>query len=323
MNGIFIISLDFELYWGLVGLKTIERYKQELLGTWKAIPLILELFKKYKIHATWGIVGFLFFKNKGELFNNLPKIKPNYKKQKISPYNFLKSSIFLNYIDDFFFAPSLINMISNTKYQEIASHTFSHYYCLEKGQDIRSFEEDIKSFKKIAIRKNFDIQTIIFPRNQINYEYLYLIRDVGIKAFRDTYPHWIYRQNKTKFSKIFKFLRFLDSYICISGRNTYQINKINNFFIYNIPVSQYLFPYSNKLRIFENVRLNRILKNLFYAATNKEIYHLWWHPHSFGTNLKANLNFLEKILKYFAYLRKEFNMKSYNMKELINFINKK
>ena len=52
------------------------------------------------------------------------------------------------------------------------------------------------------------------------------------------------------------------------------------------------------------------------AAKNNEIYHLWWHPHNFGDNLKGNLKDLEELFIHFEKCKKDFGFKSLNMKEI-------
>ena len=66
-QGIFIISLDFELNWGVHDVFPLERYGENLLGAREAIPRMLELFQRFDIHATWATVGMLYFENKKEL----------------------------------------------------------------------------------------------------------------------------------------------------------------------------------------------------------------------------------------------------------------
>ena len=61
-QGVFVVSLDFELYWGVRDKLNIEQYGDNLLGVRKAIPEILRVFENSNIHATWATVGFLFFK---------------------------------------------------------------------------------------------------------------------------------------------------------------------------------------------------------------------------------------------------------------------
>ena len=66
-KGKFVISLDFELMWGMRDKKTLEQYGENIIGVHAVIPRLLELFTSYNIEATFSTVGFLFFKNKSEL----------------------------------------------------------------------------------------------------------------------------------------------------------------------------------------------------------------------------------------------------------------
>ena len=63
MAGTMIVSLDFELFWGLLEEMNLEDYRQNVLGGRAAIPRLLELFQQYDIHATWATVGFMFAEN--------------------------------------------------------------------------------------------------------------------------------------------------------------------------------------------------------------------------------------------------------------------
>ena len=54
------------------------------------------------------------------------------------------------------------------------------------------------------------------------------------------------------------------------------------------------------------------------AAMKGKIYHLWWHPHNFGKNMKQNFSFLEKIICHYEQLAKKYDMKSLNMKDILN-----
>ena len=44
--GILIVSLDFELFWGMQDSHTLSEYEDHVLGGRKAIPRLLELFQK-------------------------------------------------------------------------------------------------------------------------------------------------------------------------------------------------------------------------------------------------------------------------------------
>ena len=75
-DSLFVISLDFELFWGVRDKRTIDEYGKNILGVRKAIPCILECMIENDIHATWATVGFLFFDSKDELVEFLPEKNP-------------------------------------------------------------------------------------------------------------------------------------------------------------------------------------------------------------------------------------------------------
>jgi hypothetical protein len=84
----------------------------------------------------------------------------------------------------------------------------------------------------------------------------------------------------------------------------------------NIPSSRFLRAYNQTLHLFEWLKLRRIKKAMTYAAENKLVYHLWWHPENFGRNLEKNLKLLEDILEHYTYLRKTYDFQSITMGEL-------
>lgn len=317
-KGAFAISLDFELYWGVRDKRSIQQYKNNLQGVHEAIPQLLHLFEKYNIHATWAIVGFLFYKNIKELKIDIPNSLPNYLNEKLSPYKQMNQ---LSMIDpDFLFASELINQIIALPGQEIGSHTFSHYYCLESGQSIDDFYEDLIASKKIAARNNIEIKSLVFPRNQWNSKYLSVLNMLNIKCFRGNEIGWMYRASKDESQHNFKrAFRLLDAYFNISGHNVYNFEECIKEKPYNFPSSRYLRPYSKSLSFFDKWKLNRIKRSMTYAAKNNRIFHLWWHPHNFGVNIDENIKFLSQIILHFQVLKDKYGMESLNMGELSDF----
>jgi peptidoglycan/xylan/chitin deacetylase (PgdA/CDA1 family) len=316
-NGALIISLDFELYWGVHDVITIDDYRANLLGVRTVVPALLKLFDEYRIHATWAIVGFLFCETRDELIRALPERKPHYIDPRLSPYPHIKHIGRNEHEDPFHYAPSLIKLIAASPHQEIGSHTFSHYYCLEKGQDKEAFRADLEAAKKITSRYRTSLESLVFPRNQFNKEYLSVCKDVGITAYRGNERSWMYRaKSKEDESWFRRGVRLADAYIDISGHNCFSPEDLRLELPLNIPSSRFLRPYSKRLRILEPLRLRRILSDLTYAAKNGLFYHLWWHPHNFGADTEENLSFLKKILNHCANMKETYGMESLSMSEL-------
>src|SRR5437588_7208923 len=107
-----VISLDFELYWGVRDHLELNAYKENILGVRQAVPALLELFAGYGIHATWATVGFLFCRNREEILASVPDLKPHYVDGRLSPYDSIGEVGASESDDPFHYAPSLIAMIA-------------------------------------------------------------------------------------------------------------------------------------------------------------------------------------------------------------------
>jgi peptidoglycan/xylan/chitin deacetylase (PgdA/CDA1 family) len=316
-RGLFVISLDFELHWGVRDKLRVRDYRENLLGVREVVPALLKLFTKFGIHATWATVGFLFFESKSELLRNLPQKQPYYLRRKLSPYASLTQIGESERDDPFHYAPSLIRQIAATSTQEIATHTLSHYYCLERGHDKEAFRADVAAALKVAREKHgITIRSIVFPKNQVERDSLLVCRDLEIMAYRGTPTSWLYTPRSDEHElTIRRGLRLLDSYIPISGTNAYDLTKQVGALPCNVPASRFLRARLPAQRGFEPLRLRRITNDLTVAAEEKRLYHLWWHPHDFGARPKENLAFLSRILERFATLRQQHDMQSVTMLE--------
>jgi len=321
-NGKFVISLDFELMWGVRDKKNIINYGDNIRGVHEVIPKTLEIFSKYNIKATFSTVGLLFFETKKELIESIPKVKPKYTLSNLTPFGQYLNNIGSNYeVDKYHFAPDLIKEIQKYPEQEIGTHTFSHYYCLEHGQNEFEFKADLESAIVIAKKYNITLTSLIFPRNQANDDYLKLCLELGIFCYRGTEHSWLYKaKNGGEETKLRRMLRLLDAYVNISGHNCYSDMYLKSKMPVDIPSSRFLRPYSKKLRFFDKLRLNRIKSGMTYAAQNNLTYHLWWHPHNFGINQNENFVFLEKILQHYDELNKKYNFQSITMSNLAQII---
>lgn len=321
--GILVISLDFELHWGLRDLVPLHRCRDRLLGARQAVLSMLEIFSKYEIHATWATVGFLFCSSRDQLLQYLPQKRPQYVQAELSPYPFIETGgVGIDEQDDpFHYAASLVKQILLTPHQRMATHTFSHYYCLEKGQQPDDFDHDLAAAVRVALASGIKIESIVFPRNQCNPSYLPLCRKHGIQVYRGNPPHWMYQASSGQSeSWVKRGMRLLDSYVKITDENCYHPQELAGNEPINIPASRFLRPYNQPLKWLEPLRLRRICRSMEHAARNGLIYHLWWHPHNFGRELPENLAALRTLLDEYARLAKMYGMISLNMEELAEYL---
>lgn len=317
MPGTLIVSLDFELFWGMLDVCPLEKYQNNVLGGRKAIPQLLELFQKHGIHATWAAVGFLFAENYEEVRRYFPENKPGYANEKLNAYREFAKIGKNEQEAPCFYAPSLLEKIAAVPGQEIGSHTFSHYYCREAGQTPEQFAEDLAAAKAIAGDRGYDLTSVILPRNQCEPEYTDILRQAGFTAYRDEENDWIY--NKVKSGLLFKVLRTLDMYLPLTGQGGYTPKCENG--IWNLTGSRMFRPIRPCLPL-EGLKLRRIKRQMLHAAKNGLTFHLWWHPHNVGVRTEEHLKQLDEIFSYYEELKETYGMRSLNMREAAESLSK-
>jgi peptidoglycan/xylan/chitin deacetylase (PgdA/CDA1 family) len=319
--GALIISLDFELHWGVRHISPVHgSYRHNLVGEWTVVPRMLGMFREYEIAATWATVGFLFARTRDELEALSPVIRPQYADVSLSPYD---EPIGNSESEDLLhFAPSLIEAIRTTPRQEVATHTFSHYYCCEPGQNRETFAADLKSALAIAEQRGVRIRSIVFPQNQHNPEYDDLLIDAGIICYRGSQRSWMYRfSRKTRETPWKRAARLVDAHMNLSGPQTHRWEELVNgrARICNLPASFFLRPFAPRFRHLQELHFDRIARSLRRAAAQGEVIHIWWHSHNFGVHQQRNFDFLRRLLEEFALQRETYGMQSMSMAEAATF----
>jgi hypothetical protein len=190
---------------------------------------------------------------------------------------------------------------------------------------VEAFRSDLESAVRIADKYGIKLNTIVFPKNQIIKEFLDVLPEKGIKVYRGTEIGWMYSRVRyiegSITDRICRTLRrsarFLDTYIPLSGTNTYSINELSfeSGKPIRIPASFFLRTFDPRLMIFDPLKLQRIKNQIEHAAKYNKMVHLRCHPHNFGSNPEENVRFLRKILDHFQYCKSEYGMKSMNMYE--------
>lgn len=314
--GTLIFSIDFELHWGVRDLQPPDgSYRENLLGERKVVPEMLSVFREFDLAATWATVGFLFAHSRDEITHYSPSLKPQYDDPMLSPYAEQIGDDEAS--DPLHYAPSLIKQIQQTPRQEIGTHTYSYYYCLESGQSQAAFRADLASAHAIAQSYGVQLSSIVFPRNQANPEYMSTLLDADIICYRGNEKKWMYRAMLGDVHPThMRAGRILDAYLNISGHNlTDWTEVVEPSGLCNIPSSRFIRPCNTRLHQLECLRLRRILDAMHEAAATKKIIHLWTHAHNFGVNLKDNLAFLRALSAEYKILQQRYGMRSLTMHE--------
>lgn len=312
--GAFVISLDFELHWGMrdheEGGGGVEA---DLVRSRSHVRQLADLFAERSIRATWATVGLLFASSRRELTPFLPTVRPRYRRTDLDPY---AETLGENEEDDpLHFAGSLVRHIAATAGQEIASHTFSHYYCLEDGQDEEALRADLAAAQAIAIPLGRPMRSIVLPRNQWNPLYARAISECGFTCYRGPQPSWGHHaQQAETTSRARRVARLADTYAGLSPPPTTAWDELlDEAGLCNIPASAFLRPYSPRRRSLEPARRARIVSGLRVAARRGRLFHLWWHPHNFARHPEESFDLLRAVLDEAAHLAHSDGLTSMTM----------
>lgn len=310
----FVISLDFELFWGVAESRTINSYRHNIEGVWEAIPKILELFKRYEVSATWATVGMLMCRDYSQWREVRPDVLPSYARPQCSTYSL---DSFVRENPGLFFGHPLVEQILAAKGQELASHTYSHFFCAEPGASVEQFVADCSCQKYIFAEYGMAPTSLVFPRNQLIDQFILAAAKEGITAYRGNPNHWFYRDGHfMPYSIGGRIFRKADGYITLSGNHISNLeqHKTDNE-PRNIPASMFLRPSIN-FPLLDALHLSRVKGGMEEAAKTGGVFHLWWHPHNFGTNIQRNINNLESLLQFYAVLAEKYGMRSVQMRDL-------
>src|SRR5438034_8691779 len=239
--GTFVISLDFELLWGVRDQRTIADYGANILGVRQVVPALLDLFADRNIACTWATVGLLFFATSKTMLAALPERKPHYANPRISSYHYLTEVGADEERDPYYYGRSLIRRILDHPAQEIGTHTFSHFYCLEEGGDVEAFRADLEAARTAAARLGVKLASIVFPRNQVDPAHLSVCREFGLRAFRGHERVWFHQARRdSEQTPLVRASRLADSYLPIGGAHDHEPALVDG--MVDIPASRFLRP---------------------------------------------------------------------------------
>ncbi len=306
-RGRLIISLDTELAWGWISSPMVKKFFPLLANTREVIDRLLELFDKYEVPVTWAIVGRLLEKEadpspyfQQELFSYYGNIYTNatYENKELNN----PDASFIRY-------KGLIEQIKEAKVNhELATHTYNHIF-MHQVKDKELVKADLSAAKALARLHNYELESIVFPQNQVGH--LDVMKEQGIKIYRGVDKFW-YRHYPKFLQKV---IRQFDTLLPISP-TVVEANLEENGMV-KIPGSM-LFRASHlgwKKWIPVKTYERKALKGLEEATRQKKILHLWFHPFNFGYKMQAHLHSFEQVLKKATVLRDQGKLEILTLKE--------
>jgi peptidoglycan/xylan/chitin deacetylase (PgdA/CDA1 family) len=268
MNPAVVVSLDFELRWGVLSMLGADmgRYRRNIEGVDEVVPRLLEMFASRGIRATWATVGALACRDWDEWRARAPR-PPRYEHPTLrwrADYPELDPTGRLH------FAPHLVDAIVRVEGQELASHSFGHLFFREPGVTRDDAVADTAAAVRV-LQEKWDVtpRSFVFPRNQI--AHTDVLSEHGIVCWRAN-PTVFYWNAATisEQSALVRLLRFADAVSPCGRRAAASATHRASYFI-RLGLPQTLWRLHRR-------RIVRDAKHL----RDDETLHLWVHPHNIG-----------------------------------------
>jgi peptidoglycan/xylan/chitin deacetylase (PgdA/CDA1 family) len=319
--GALVISLDFELHWGMRD--HCERQTPEfadLSASRQVVVDLAALFCRRNIRATWATVGFLFASTDSELSDHLPATRPPYLRNELDPYAEVLGGGEVS--DPEHFAGSLVRLLADSPGQEVGSHTFSHFYCLEQGQNEEELRADLAAAQAIAAPFGLELTSLVLPRNQWNPRYADAVLESGFNCIRGPQPSWAHEARTSGDQGHFlRAARLVDTYGGLRPPPTFAWDRIKRTDgLCDVPASAFLRPYAPGRKRLDTLKLRRLVSGLRDAARQSRIFHLWWHPHNFARHPEESYAFLNLVLDEFDDLSAREGMRSLSMRDVADAV---
>ena len=112
--------------------------------------------------------------------------------------------------------------------QELGTHTFGHFYCLEQTNDNGAFDADLKAAGHAAKKFNINPVSLVFPRNQFNKKNLSTCINNGIQVVSTNPATWFWSPIRdTETGLMRKIFRTGDAYVPMSTiRTSYPLSSL-------------------------------------------------------------------------------------------------
>lgn len=302
----FVVSLDFELAWGVRDLAFARSYLPNLIGGLSLVPSTLALFESFGIRATWAVVGSLQLSGPQSLRDLY--VGPSERLEALLSNAFLPVGESRE-LDQLHFAPRLASRITETAGQETGSHTLLHTHW--HGTSSRTlFADDLASLARLEPIGPEAV--IVFPRNLYDEEALAMAAASGFSAFRGVPETMAWHHTSSKVNQPWRrALRLTGSFVP-QNRRAFSAGLTDDRTMANVRASRFLRPPTGNRVI--NRRLVGVVKHeMSIAAANNLTYHLWWHPHNHGARPETASGMLESILDHFQHLQREHDWPSLSM----------
>ena len=325
MPGIFSLSIDVELAWGLVHRSKIDltKVKNISINVREVMDDLFTLFENYEIPITWNILGHLILDRcskdnpKTPPHSDMPR--PNYSWLDRDWYRYDPCTDVSK--DPAWYGEDIVDKIvqyitaSNVPH-EIGCHSFSHQQFGDPGCGEKlARAEIIKCLELMKARYNVVPKSFAFPRDYVGH--LHVLKECGFAVFRDVppklYPCLKLEKTISNYVKTYSsvFIQFLSYYLLFPPHVATLKEGLPG--IWTVPGC---LPFSRKPLIPLWLVTHKAKQGINKAILERKIFSVHTHLMDFGANGHF-LSEFEKMLSYVAMKREKGELEVKTMTQLV------
>jgi hypothetical protein len=310
MTGIFILSLDTEIAWGTYAKSALELQRWSFDNNRLLVRRLVEILDKYKIPATWAVVGHLFLNH---CEGHPDVLQPHYAWAEAPDAQRDPCSDIQH--NDWYYGPDIIKMIRDAKVShEIGTHTFTHVMAGDPAVTREIWESQLTKTVAIHGKHGLKVKSIVYPQNKI--AYLESLSKFGIITYRGE-EHHAYAKLPRQLRRAIHFT----NYALGSEPPTYAPASLREGdHLVNLPSSQFLMTFDGIRKFIPLAsRLRQAKLGLDRAENENRLYHLWFHPFNLGSSEKM-FTALDMILSDVAWRRDRGGIRVMTMQQAAQWI---
>ncbi len=274
-KGYFLISLDTELAWGYFDQFTPGRFSPDGSVERQSVLRLLEIFKKYEITATWGVVGHLFY----EKCEDCAICPVRDWKGRYSSYDEIYQTR-----KPLWYGLDLINILRSAGAKhEIAFHGYTHRIFNEDVFSVQDAQTEIREWQRVAGRYSIKPTAVFFPRNVVGH--LKTFKEEGFVCYRGVEM----RHSDYQIPILGKAINYLDWLLQFRIPKVY-VPWVDESGLVNLPGSRGFFHPNERLEKLLDalglpfLRITRMVKGVQKAAREGKVLHIYTHPEEFRTD---------------------------------------
>jgi hypothetical protein len=304
--GVFTVSLDFELIWGTIDRAGRDSFRRLCAEERAAIvDGLLDLFREFRLPATWCVVGQLFLDPEAALAaRRLLRTGARSNDVRLGDLRELAQQELC--------ARDLLRRICDCPVpQEIGGHGFTHLPFTDPMCTAEAAAAELAQLQASARSMSLVLKSFAFPRNRI--AHTGLLAGFGYSIFRCQDASWHHQTNrrgwKHRLGHAWDILRAAPPPVVMPSRHPDGL--------WQVPGSM-LFTPARGVRGAIPVawRVERAVKGLEAAAASGRVFHLWFHPTDLAPKSAEMLGGLRQILQRASRLREQGRLEFLSMQSL-------